>query len=155
MMVIVYIIHSTVIIYLKSKRKNANDRLSTDSNIFSQVKSSHTHIYLVYYTPPPHTPHTINNRLLGKNSHTRQKFKFTQKKRKMTWLDAEMRKIARTLTGQHSVSVDMFEKMKACVLDLKSRNKEGLEDMLQGEVRRFFIFFRRRFRNIHTHFKDK
>ena len=59
----------------------------------------------------------------------------------MTWLDAEMRKIARTLTGQHSVSVDMFEKMKACVLDLKSRNKEGLADMLQGEVRRFFIFF--------------
>ena len=51
-----------------------------------------------------------------------------------------MRKIARTLTGQHSVSVDMFEKMKACVLDLKSRNKkEGVEGMLQGEVRTFFF----------------
>ena len=74
----------------------------------------------------------------------------------MTWLDAEMPKIARTLTDQHSVSVDMFEKMKVCVLDLKSRNKQGLEDMLQGEVRRFFIFFSPTIRiQTHTHFKDK
>ena len=75
----------------------------------------------------------------------------------MTWLDAEMRKIARTLTDQHNVSVDMFEKIKACVLDLKSRNKkEGLEGMLQGEVRTFFfLIFRGRLEQIqNAHFKD-
>ena len=52
------------------------------------------------------------------------------------WLESELRKIERTLKDQHKGNADLFEKMKACVFDLKSRNKtEGLGEIVEGEVR--------------------